>query len=326
MSTDGNQNLKKVQITGGPPIAVARLDGALSGATWGPDGAIIFGTTNLETGLQHLAPDGGEPTVLTRPNREGGEGDHVWPEFLPGGQAVLFTIRATTGDLDQAQIAVLDLRNDRQTTLIRGGTDAHYLRSGHLVYGAAGTLRAIAFDLATLTVQGSAVPIVEEVLTKVTGAVDVAVAGDGTVVYVPGVLGAAAQQTLVWVDRQGREEPLKATARAYANPRLSPDGTRVALESRDRQNDIWILEPEREAPTRLTFDPLCDQSPVWTPDRQRVMFSSGRSGVVVPNMFWHAANGTGTVERLIQRPNSQNPTGHLTGRHAARVRGDRGGS
>ena len=93
-----------MQITGGPPIPLARLEGALSGATWGPDGAIIFGTNYLDTGLQHLAPDGGEPTVLTRPNRDGGEGDHVWPGFLPGGQAVLFTIRATTGDLDQAQI------------------------------------------------------------------------------------------------------------------------------------------------------------------------------------------------------------------------------
>lgn len=181
------------------------------------------------------------------------------------------------------------------------------MRSGHLVYGAAGTLRAVAFDLATLTVIGTAVPIVEEVMTKNTGAVGVAVAGDGTVVYVPGVVGAAAQQTLVWVDREGDEEPLKAAAGAYANPRLSPDGTRVALEIRDRQNDIWMLDPDREAPTRLTFDPLWDQSPVWTPDEQRVVFSSGRSGVVVPNMFWQAANGTGTIDRLTQSPNIQHP-------------------
>lgn len=106
-------------------------------------------------GLQRIAAGGGEPTVLTRPDRTGGEADHLWPEVLPGGQAVLFTITATTGGLDQAQIAVLDFRTGTQTTLIRGGSGAHYVSSGHLVYGAAGTLRAVAFDLARLAVVGT---------------------------------------------------------------------------------------------------------------------------------------------------------------------------
>ena len=100
------------------------------GATWGADGTIIFATTNVTTGLQRIAAAGGEPTVLTRPNREGGEADHLWPAFLPGGQAVLFTITATTGGLDQAQVVVLDLRTGTQTVLIRGGSDAHYVSSG----------------------------------------------------------------------------------------------------------------------------------------------------------------------------------------------------
>ncbi len=97
--------------------------------------------------------------MLTRPNRAGGEDDHVWPEILPGGQAVLFTITATTGGLDQAQIAVLDLRTGTQTVLIRGGSDARYVSSGHLVYAAAGTLRAVAFDLARLAVVGTPVTV-----------------------------------------------------------------------------------------------------------------------------------------------------------------------
>ena len=166
----------------GPPRR--RRSAARPGA---PDGTIVFATSNAATGLQRIAAGGGEPTVLTRPDRARGEADHFWPEFLPGGQAVLFTITAPTGGLDQAQIAVLDLRTGKQTTLIRGGSDAHYVPSGHLVYGAAGALRAVGFDLARLAVVGTSVPVVPQVVTTAGGAVDVAVAGDGTLVYVPGV-------------------------------------------------------------------------------------------------------------------------------------------
>ena len=156
---DGVTALKKVAITGGPAVTLGRPGGTAVGASWGPDGTIIFATNDRTTGLQRIAAAGGEPTVLTRPNRAGGEDDHLWPEILPGGQAVLFTITATTGGLDQAQVAVLDLRTGTQTVLIRGGSDARYVSSGHLVYAAAGTLRAVAFDLARLAVVGTPVPV-----------------------------------------------------------------------------------------------------------------------------------------------------------------------
>ena len=183
---DGVIALKKVAITGGPAVTLGRPDGTAVGASWGPDGTIIFATNDPTTGLQRIAAAGGEPTVLTRPNRAGGEADHLWPEILPGGQAVLFTITATTGGLDQAQIAVLDLRTGTQTVLIRGGSDARYVSSGHLVYAAAGTLHAVAFDLARLAVVGTPVTVLPQVLTRPGGDAGVAVAADGTLVYVSG--------------------------------------------------------------------------------------------------------------------------------------------
>jgi serine/threonine-protein kinase len=307
-TTDGNRTLKKVAITGGPPVTLALLDGPINGATWGPDDAIVFTTANQETGLQRLANGSNEAVVLTRPNRAAGEADHIWPEFLPGGQAVLFTIRPTTGNLDDAQIAVLDLRTMEQTTLIRGGTDAHYVSSGHLLYGAAGALRAVAFDLANRAVLGTAAPVVSQVYTHDTGAVDVAVARDGTVVYTPGAF-AAAQRTLVWVDREGGEEAIaEAPTRVTDVMSLSPDGTRVAIEIRDErnENDIWIWDLARASPTRFTFDPVDEVRPVWTPDGKRIVFGSRRDGIA--GMFSQAADGTGTVERLTQSPNDQGPT------------------
>ena len=92
--------MQRVAITGGPAVRIATTDGQPRGATWGPDGTIVFATFAPGTGLQRVSHLGGEPTVLTRPDRERGERDHWWPEFLPGGEAVLFTIASGAGGIE----------------------------------------------------------------------------------------------------------------------------------------------------------------------------------------------------------------------------------
>ena len=298
---DGVSTLNKVAITGGPAVTLGRPGGTAVGASWGPDDTIVFATNVRTTGLLRIAAAGGEPTVLTQPNRAGGENDHLWPEILPGGQAVLFTITATTGGLDQAQVAVLDLRTGTQTVLIRGGSNAHYVSSGHLVYAAAGSLRAVAFDLARLAVVGTPVTVQPEVPTGAGWAV----AADGTLVYVSGAV-SAARRSLVWVDRQGQETPILAPPRNYAFPRLSPDGTRLALYIPDQEVDIWMWDLTRSTGlTRATFDPGADVFPVWRDSRQ-LIFSSARAGAV--NLFEQAADGSGEVTQLTKSPNVQHAT------------------
>ncbi len=158
-------------------------------------------------------------------------------------------------------------------------------------------------------------PVLEGVAATERSAVHASFASDGTLVYLPGVAGAGGtQRTLVWVDREGTEEPLAAEARAYQYFRISPDGTRVALDLRDEENNIWIWDLSRETLTRLTFAPEGDAYPVWTPDGQRVAFSSPRDGLA--NLYWKAADGTGTVERLTESSNTQFPYGFTPdGRH-----------
>jgi serine/threonine-protein kinase len=299
--------LKKVAITGGPAVTICSLGSAPRGATWGPDGAILFATQNPSTGLLRVSEGGGEPAVLTKPNGESGETDHWWPEFLPGGEAVLFTI-VTTGGTDNMQVAVLDLRTGVQKVVVRGGSQAHYVESGHLVYAAAGTLRAVRFDPKRLETAGTPVPVIPQVVTTGTGAADFDVARNGTLVYLPGAGNSQFRtRTLVWVDRQGREEAIKAPPRPYAYARLAPDGTRIALDIRDQEFDIWVWDLARETLTRLTFDPTTDRLPIWTPDSQRVIFGSDRAGA--SNLYWQAADNTGMVERLTESPNGQWPTG-----------------
>jgi serine/threonine-protein kinase len=322
MSPDGNwvgffdfasSTLKKVSVNGGPAVTLGPVVGAAGaiaggssrGASWGPDDTIVFATNDL-TGLLRVSAGGGKAEVLTTPNAQKGEADHWWPEILPGGEAVLFTILPTTGGIENAQIAVLNLRTGEQKVLVPGGSYPRYVPTGHIVYRVAGTLRAVAFDIRRLEVRSDPVPVLQRVVTKGSGAASFSVAQDGSLVYLAGDAQGDAGHTLVWVDRQGREEPLKTPPRAYSYPRISPDGPKVALDIRDQESDIWIWDVARATLMRLTFDPGMDRFPVWTPDGRRIAFSSMRAGA--SNLFWQAADGTGPVERLTESANEQNPT------------------
>jgi len=215
---DGATVLKKVAATGGRPMTVSLVGNYNPrGASWSADDTIVFATSDQTSGLFRVAAAGGEREVLTTPNAAQRELDHLWPEVLPGGDAVLFTITTGAGT-DQAQIAVLDLRTRTQKVVIRGGSHAHYVPTGHLVYAVSGTLRAVAFDLNRLEAVGTPVPILEQVLTNTNGAANVSLSGDGTLVYVPGAQVAA--RTLVWVDRQGRETPLTAPSMRVGGVKL----------------------------------------------------------------------------------------------------------
>jgi serine/threonine-protein kinase len=168
-----------------------------------------------------------------------------------------------------------------------------------------GAVVAVPFDLDRTEVTGAAVPVLSQVVTTSTGALNFDIGRDGTLVYVPSTEARADshQRALVWVDRQGREEAIGAPPREYSYPRISPDGKRVALDIRDQENDIWIWDFDGRTLTRATFDPGLDRNPVWTPDGQRFIFSSTRSGGL--NLHWQAADNSGSAEQLTHGPNNQ---------------------
>ena len=161
---------------------------------------------------------------------------------------------------------------------------------------------------ASLKTTGTASPVVSHVVTLPSGTAEFDIARNGTLAYVTGGTDAA-PRTLVWVDRHGDEETIAAPARPYVATRLSPDGTRVALEIEDQNHDIWVWDLTRKTLTRVTTDPGSDRSPVWMPDGRRLLFSS-QAGGVLGSLFWQAADGTGAAERLlpdspyVQRPSS----------------------
>ena len=298
---DGPRALQRVSIRGGPPVPISEMDGPGRGASWGADDTIIFATGDDNSGLWQVAlGGGGEPELLTTPDPEQGERDHLWPEILPGGRAVLFTIEPQ-GSNENAQIAVLSLESRTYEVLLPAGSHARYVPTGHLVYGVRDTLQAVGFDLDRLEVTSDPVPVVDTVNMKASGAANFSVSENGSLVYVRGgPKGGLA--SLVWVDRQGIEEPFPLEPGAYAHPRFSPTGDRMAME---RGANIWIYDVGRELFTQLTFDATSDSQPVWTVDGQRIVFAS--NGENSPGLFWVAADGSAGVERLTEGGTEQEP-------------------
>jgi eukaryotic-like serine/threonine-protein kinase len=292
-----SDQLKKVSVAGGAPIVVARASG--DSAMWSDDDKIVFASGGS---LWSVPASGGTKAVIARPE---GEDEYTLPSALPGGRGILFTIRQrspfyagkalrSVADHETVQVAVLDRATGRHKVLIRGGTAAEYARSGHLLYALAGTLFAVAFDVDRLQLRGEPVPVARDVQMAVSniGPANYGVSHGGTLVYVPA---ASSRRSLVWVDRTGNETSVGAPEAAFHYIKLSPDGTRAALEVREEQ-DIFVWDFRHKAMTKLTFDPSMDCIPAWTPDGRWILFASTRNGVA--NLYAQAFDGTGEVRRL----------------------------
>jgi Tol biopolymer transport system component/tRNA A-37 threonylcarbamoyl transferase component Bud32 len=310
--------LKKIAVTGGTAFVLCAAENPW-GASWTTDDTILYGqSVKGAEGIWRVSTNGGTPEHLVK--IEPGEIAQR-PQLLPGGRAILFTL-ARRWDPAAAQIVVQSLDTGKRNVVLPRGTDAQYVATGHLVYVLGGTaslegpLFAMPFDATTLAVTGKAVALAENVATSGVAA-QFTVSNEGTLVYVPldgvGIAPDNQQRTLVWIDRAGREYPVNAPARPYFYPRLSPDGTHVAVEIREpelQQGDIWIFDLARDTLTRLTLEPTFDQYGVWTPDGQSVIFASSQAGGprAPRSLFRIASDGAGTVEQLAEGAVAQFPS------------------
>jgi len=293
------EKLEKVAVTGGPPILVSKAPDQ-RGRTWGDDDTIVYGT--VDRGLMRVPASGGVPQPLTTPDRGKGETAHQWPNFLPGAQAIVFTI-ITGGSPDASQIAVLDLKHGSYRTVVNGSANARYAPSGHLIFGRSGRLFAVPFDVRRLVVTGPEVPVIQDLSTSLIGPARFAFSDSGLLVYLGGGQKIPAR-TLDWSDRLVSRRASTPTPRVYSDISLSPDGRRVAVSIAGSETgfvpggtDIYIGDLERGTLTRLTSEGL-NFSPVWEPDGRRVTFSSR----VIGRQFLKqaATDGSGRPEVLLE--------------------------
>jgi eukaryotic-like serine/threonine-protein kinase len=291
--------LRKVPVAGGRAQTVADVGPSAMG-TWS-GGDLIVADMN---GFLRIPAAGGPSqridTDLTPREQP------LQPQYLAQRQAVLYTVTPSpsqtpglAANAPGARIEALDLRTGQRRVVVHGGGRARYLPTGHLVYAAGPTLYAVPFDVDSLAARGEPTAVL-----TVNGQLEFAVADDGTLVYQAWPV--AGTRELVWVDRQGREEPVAAPPMRYTYPRLSPDGQRIGLDLVDNDDrDIWIFDLRRGTLERFTHDPAGNPIVAWSPDGRYLAFGSDRFGVT--NLFRQAADGSGEPERLIASADTQMP-------------------
>jgi len=288
--------IKRLFLRGGPASTVTRTDGGPPrGLSWAKDDTIVFATAT-SAGLWRVRAAGGTPEQLTKV--VGGEAiEHAWPSVLPNGRGVLF--EAFRGA--SSRIGIVSLTGQREISYpVATGRAPHYVNTGHLVYIDSGELVGARFDPSQLVVTSAdRVSLGDAVQIGATGAASFDVAANGSLLYVPATVSVA--RTLAWVSRDGRETPLDLPPRSYGTVRVSPDGSRIATDIRERGSppSIWVTDVRRPGWTRVASSGqnAGDWFPKWTPDGRRLIFAGFGSGA--PSLFWTAVDGTAAVERLL---------------------------
>jgi serine/threonine protein kinase/Tol biopolymer transport system component len=297
--------LKKTSVQGGAAVTLCDAPND-RGGSWGGDGTIVFTPDNLGS-LSKVSSAGGAPQPLISLDKQAGEISQRWPQVLPGGTAVLFTSNKNGNDFEDAEIVVYSMSSGQRKTVQSSGYYARYLPSGHVVYMHESTLFAVPFDLKQVAVTGQPAPILDGMVTNPSrGAAQISFSETGDLVYVAGRSGGR-NVSIYWMDHVGKFTSLRGTPGDYYNPAFSPDGNRLALEISDsRRRDIWVYEGGHDTLTRLTFAGETNTNPVWTPDGQRIAYSSKENGGAY-GLWWIRADGAGDAQRLANWKSPQFP-------------------
>ena len=273
--------LKKVPLSGGAPVNLADVTNPTGGA-WIDEHTIVF-ASYLST-LLRVSDAGGTSQALTR--FEPGETAHLSPRPLPGGKAVLFSTESTRMSAIVVQRIDGGARHDIIQTPGPGAPD--YLGPGYVTYRQAGNLMAASFDTQRNRT-GTPIAAMPDVRQY-------SVSAAGSLVYVAGKPPAAPQARLVWVSRDGMtEQSVGAPPRLYNQPRLSPEGGRVAVDVIGSTTQVWLYDLTRDIFSRFTFGGD-NRHPVWAPEGKRLAFMSNRDGGW--QIFWKRADGSGDAQPL----------------------------
>jgi Tol biopolymer transport system component len=288
--------LKVVDVRGGGVRTLA--DSARGyGGSWNQDGVILYATG--QGGIQRINASGGTASTVTTLDTAHHETSHRFPFFLPDG--VHFLYLAISTDANASAIVLGALGSDSVARLLENGSKPEFVAPHWLVFLRDNTLMVQQLDLRRRMLAGTPTRIAEGVASVSSGgSAGFSTSVNGTLVYRPGQ---GSSRQLAWVTRDGRQESVIGAPGRFENPRLSPDGTRLAVFRADNGGDIWLTDLETGATTRFTSDPASDNEPLWSPDGAAIAFVSNRDGIF--NIYKKSTSGIGADELLLKTPNDK---------------------
>jgi serine/threonine-protein kinase len=306
---DGLSAIKKVSVRGGSIETVCRTSYSVVQPAWHGD-TIVFAQYGR---IFRVSAAGGVAEPITPPLSAGGPRLYN-PSFLPTGNAILVGVASPT----QSGIGIVDPRTGALKLIVpmpssstdEFGLQARFVAPNRLIYRSAlepgaqsPALHVVGFDAGRLETVDRSVAIEEPVFVSPFGGfADFDLAENGTLVYVASSARPNVRR-LVWVNRDGREEPIDLPERAYTYPNFSPDGRQVAFDIRDQENDAWVWDLSGSTLRRLTFDRGFNQYAVWSHDQRHLVYTLAAASVAgaVNRIFWQSADGRGQPEVLTER-------------------------
>jgi eukaryotic-like serine/threonine-protein kinase len=282
--------LKRIDIDGGSVQILAKVNVPAGGA-WNRDGVILFPIVP-DSPLLRISVSGGEPVPATQ--LQEGQTGHQFPQFLPDSRHFLYY--ATGGSSQTGGVYLGELGSAASRHLLDSDSPAVYA-AGHLLFVRQGTLFAQSFDVVRLELGGNPHSVADHIPVGGVGTAALSASAAGPIVYRSGSSGGKRQ--LIWFDRTGKEiarigNPETATP-AYGS--ISPDYRRLAVQRRTGENtDIWLIDLARGVAERFTSDPPPDIAPIWSPNGDRIVFSSLKSAVF--NLYEKLVTGAASQELL----------------------------
>lgn len=299
--------LKKIDASGGPPIIICN-SGDSRGGAWSKDGTIVF-SPGAGNPLLAVSSSGGTPTVVTRRDSIRKETTHRWPFFLPDGQHFLYYARTVAtgsqGEGDAIRVSSLDGKVNK--ILVNASSNVAYA-SGYLLFVRGSSLIAQRFNANSLELEGEATAIVSGIAyDPSTNRGLFSVSENGLLLYQSGSVQIGSKLNMV--DRNGKPMGMVAEIGEYLGFRISPDSRRIALavfDQKSRNNDIWIYEIQRGLKTRFTFDAAAELNPIWSPDGNRVVFSSNRKAKT--DIYVKTSSSAASEQVLLESDENKAPT------------------
>ena len=318
-SPDGNTvaffaraELKMVPLTGGATAIISAANAR--GGTWESNKSLIY-TPGTDSPLYRVSSTGGEASAISTLDSDAKERSHRWPEMLPSHNALLFNVVYQTGNpLDNADVAILDLKTGKHKVLIKGAAFPRYSPTGHIIYATAKGLFAIPFDESKGDITGPAFELIRDVQTSAgNGRAQYSFSQNGDLVFLQRKENDKDSDTengLLSISRNGEEKPVQAPLNRYSKPRFADAGKLIYSEIRTNQVSVYSIDIERGTLTPITQAGV-SYNPAPNPNDKIIAYEAVRDGVAGVMI----SNSDGSDERRLtstkqfQFPSSWSPDG-----------------